>query len=295
MLKSQAIENLLAQFPGKEEFPLDEEVLGEVATVEVAANEWVVEFDQFSTANSGGVGVVLYHREGETIALSFKIEFSCSNNTAEYEAYLIGLAMALEMGVQHLKIVGDSNLVVCQAKRSFSLKEPSLAPYRTLTQRMDEKFYMFRIDHAQRSENKYADAPATLGSQIAFERRNTTMEVKMQKESIIKVLKERFPEKEGCEKDWRSPIKEALLREKDVVELKTAKDYVLMKGEMYRRMLGGILSRCIGHEKAQKKLEEVHSKTYGFCRKVSLYRRLQRVGFYWPDMNKEPNQVQGQY
>ena len=32
---------------------------------------------------------------------------------AEYEAYLIGLAMALEMGIKHLKVLGDSNLVVC--------------------------------------------------------------------------------------------------------------------------------------------------------------------------------------
>ena len=37
---------------------------------------------------------------------------------------------------------------------------------------------------------------------------------------------------EGCKKDWRAPIREALLKEEDVVELKTVKDYVLMKGEL---------------------------------------------------------------
>jgi len=68
----------------------------------------------------------------ETVALLFKMEFLCSNNTSEYEAYLTGLAIALEMGIKHLKVIGDSNLVVCQAKWSFSLKEPSLAPYRML-------------------------------------------------------------------------------------------------------------------------------------------------------------------
>ena len=40
------------------------------------------------------------------------------------------------------------------------------------------------------------------------------------------------------------------MKKEDVVELKTMKDYILMKGELYRRMLGGILSRCMGHEKA---------------------------------------------
>ena len=98
------------------------------------------------------------------MALSFKLKFLCSNNTAEYEAYLVGLATALEMGVKHLKVMGDSNLVVCQAKGTFSLKEPSLAPYRTMTQKMEEKFATFEIEYALRSENYYVDALATLES-----------------------------------------------------------------------------------------------------------------------------------
>ena len=59
------------------------------------------------------MGVVLYHEEDKVVVLSFKLGFSCSNNTAEYEAYLTGLATTLEMGINHLKVMGDSNLVVC--------------------------------------------------------------------------------------------------------------------------------------------------------------------------------------
>ena len=99
---------------------------------EEVREQWVMKFDVSSTAQLGGVRVVLYHKEDEAVALLFKLEFPCSNNTAEYEAYLTGLAMALEMGVKHLRIIGDSNLVVCQAKGSFSLKEPSLAPYKAM-------------------------------------------------------------------------------------------------------------------------------------------------------------------
>lgn len=94
------------------------------------------------------------------------------------------------------------------------------------------------------------------------------------------MLKEKFPEKEECEEDWRAPIKETLLREEDVAELKTVKDYVLMKEELYRKMLRVILSRCVGYKEAQRKLEKVHSKMCGFYKEVSLYRRLQRAGFY---------------
>ena len=74
----------------------------------------------------------MYHEEDKAVALVFKLEFPCSNNTAEYEAYLTGLVTALEIGIKHLRVMGDSNLVVCQTKGSFSLKEPSLVPYRAM-------------------------------------------------------------------------------------------------------------------------------------------------------------------
>ena len=101
----------------------------------------------------------------------------------------MGLVMALEIGLKHLKVIGDSNLVVCEAKGSFSLKEPSLASYRTLAQRLEEKFCTFEIEHAQR-RNQYVDALAALGSKIAFEGSCARVEVKKGRESIIEVLKE---------------------------------------------------------------------------------------------------------
>ena len=165
------------QFLGKEEFLLNDEVPGEVAIAEVSEEQWVMKFDVSSTTYSRRAGIVLYHGGDETTALSFKLVFPFSNNTAKYEAYLTRLATALEMGVKHLKVINDSNLVVYQAKGSFSLKEPSLAPYRTMAQKMEERFSTFEIEHAQRSENRYTDVLAISGSQIAFEGNNTKVEV----------------------------------------------------------------------------------------------------------------------
>ena len=105
--------DLLAQFPREEEFPLDDEVPVEVAMTEEVREQWVMKFDGTSTTQSKGVGVVLYHEEDKVVALSFRLEFPYSNNTAEYEAYLTGLATALEMGIKHLRVLGDLNLVVC--------------------------------------------------------------------------------------------------------------------------------------------------------------------------------------
>ena len=72
-----------------------------------------MKFDGSSTTNSRGAGIVLYHKKEKAEALLFKLEFPCSNNTAEYEAYLTRLAIVLEIGIKHLKVIGDSNLVVC--------------------------------------------------------------------------------------------------------------------------------------------------------------------------------------
>ena len=78
-----------------------------------------MKFDGFSMANLRGAGVVLYHNDEETITLSFKLEFPCSNNIVEYEAYLVGLMMTLKMGIKHLRVIGDSNLVVCKLNEVF--------------------------------------------------------------------------------------------------------------------------------------------------------------------------------
>jgi ribonuclease HI len=102
-------------------------------------------FDGSSTTASTGVGIVLYKGDGEAVTKSFKFDFPCSNNVVEYEAYLAGLAIAYEMGIKHLRVIGDSNIVVCQARGEFSLKEPSLAPYRALAQKLEAKFSTFEI------------------------------------------------------------------------------------------------------------------------------------------------------
>lgn len=46
-----------------------------------------------------------------------------------------------------------------------------------------------------RSENRYVDVLAALDSQIAFERSSARVEIRKRRESIIEILKEKFPNK----------------------------------------------------------------------------------------------------
>ena len=123
--------------------------------------------------------------------------------------------------------------------------ESNLAHTEQWPRRWRKSFLTFKIEHTPRNENRFADVLATLGSQIIFEGDSTRIEVSKRKESIIKVLKERFWE-EQCEGDWQIPIREVLMRGEGAAKLKILKDYALVREELYRRMLGGVLSRCVG-------------------------------------------------
>jgi hypothetical protein len=118
-IKSQAIADLLAQFPEEDNSFISDEVPGEVDEVlmaDLADATWTLRFGGSSIAVSSGAGIVLFRDDGEAVPKSFKLDFPYSNNVAEYEAYLTGLTVAWEMGIKHLKVVGDSNMIVCQAR-----------------------------------------------------------------------------------------------------------------------------------------------------------------------------------
>ena len=91
VVRSQAIADLLTQFTGEEECPLSEEIIGEVAVVELTSKKWTMRFDGSPTKASNGIGIVL----------------SCKD-----EAYLTRLAKALSMGIKHMRVLEDSNLKV---------------------------------------------------------------------------------------------------------------------------------------------------------------------------------------
>ena len=165
-VRGQAIVDLLSNFLGEDSWDITDDVLGEllvVALMEAAGALWTLHFDGSSTTSEGGDGIVLSKSIEETMGMSFKLDFPCTNNMAEYEAYLTSLVVAREMGIKHLQVIEDSNLVVCQARGDFALKEPFLAPYRAMAQRLEDSFEEFNIEHSLRSDNRFADALATLG------------------------------------------------------------------------------------------------------------------------------------
>ena len=82
-------------------------------------------FDGASTQSSAGAGVVLISPSKENIHLSYKLDFKTTNNIAEYEALLLGVKDAKEMGIMCINIFGDANLIIEQVNNTFQKKKIS--------------------------------------------------------------------------------------------------------------------------------------------------------------------------
>ncbi|KAH9298892.1 hypothetical protein KI387_030574, partial [Taxus chinensis] len=71
--------------------------------------------------------------------------FDNTNNTAEYEALLLGLEMERKKGIQNLKVQGDVELIVNQVKGVYQLKNYCLKHYRNKVWDSVECFDAFSI------------------------------------------------------------------------------------------------------------------------------------------------------
>ncbi|CAL8112470.1 unnamed protein product [Prunus armeniaca] len=72
------------------------------------------------------------------------------------------------MGVERMKVIGDSNLVLSQLQGNFTVKEATLAPYRTAAETLINSFKQIVLEHIPGITNRYVDALATLGSKLSF-------------------------------------------------------------------------------------------------------------------------------
>ena len=60
---------------------------------------------------------------------SYKLDFPCTNNIAEYEALLLGLQLLKQLEAQRISILGDSELIIRQIKGEYSARNPRLREY----------------------------------------------------------------------------------------------------------------------------------------------------------------------
>ena len=171
-IKGQALADHLAENPVDEEYEplrtyfLDEEVffVGE-DTTEIYP-EWRLFFYGAVNFKGSGIGAVLVSETGQHYPVTAKLHFSCTNNMAEYEACILGLKLALDMGVHEFLAIGDSDLLIHQVRGEWVVKNPKITPYVELVQELCERFKEVDFRHIPQIQNEFADSLATISSMI---------------------------------------------------------------------------------------------------------------------------------
>ena len=75
--------------------------------------------------------------------MSYKLDFNTTNNISEYEALLLGVKDAKEMGIMCLKIFGDVDLIIQQVNNTFQAKNVRLKAYRDEVWKLRDSFMVF--------------------------------------------------------------------------------------------------------------------------------------------------------
>ena len=105
-----------------------------------------------------GAGFVLEDADGTIVRSGGRFLGSATNNVAEYEALLWGLATALDHGVRDLRVCADSELVVKQLLGAYRVKNEGLKPLYGRAKELLAKFGSVQITHVRREMNQAADA-----------------------------------------------------------------------------------------------------------------------------------------
>ena len=84
---------------------------------------WKMYVNGMANQKESGVGLVVTSPKGIIIDKSLRLGFSTTNNEAESEALLEGMALVQRMGVGSTEIFSNSRLVIGQVKGEFEAKD----------------------------------------------------------------------------------------------------------------------------------------------------------------------------
>ena len=132
-IKGQVLANLVAEFakPSFEENGERPSMDGKSVRVIFLQEPlpWKVYVDYAANQRGSGVGLVVVSPKRIIIKKSLRLGFSATNNEAEYEVLLEGMAMVQKMGGRAVEMFSDLRLVVGQVKGELEAKDVRMQEY----------------------------------------------------------------------------------------------------------------------------------------------------------------------
>jgi hypothetical protein len=100
-IKSQVLADFLAEWTDTQLPP-----------VQLQAELWTMYFNRSLIKTGAGAGLLFISLLRVHMRYIIRLHFPASNNVVEYEALVTDLRIAVELGVRHLDVRGDSQLVI---------------------------------------------------------------------------------------------------------------------------------------------------------------------------------------
>ena len=100
---------------------------------------------------------VLETDDGHVLAALGEAIGVATNNVAEYRALVAGLAKALELGVDDVEVVSDSELLVKQMNGEYRVKNAALVELSLEASHLARELGRVRYRAVRRAENELAD------------------------------------------------------------------------------------------------------------------------------------------
>lgn len=107
-----------------------------------------------------GIGIVIYDGEQKIAGIKKYLGDGLTNNWAEYQALIVGLADLIARGYQgrSLEVRMDSELIVKQMKGEYKVKHAELKKLNTEARTLLAHFPHTTFTHIRREKNNEADA-----------------------------------------------------------------------------------------------------------------------------------------
>jgi ribonuclease HI len=102
-------------------------------------------------------GYVLETEDGHVLAAHGEAIGPATNNVAEYRGLVAGMAKAVEVGVDELDVVSDSELLVKQMRGDYRVKSGLLRPLWEEAGELERRFAKVRYTAVRRARNELAD------------------------------------------------------------------------------------------------------------------------------------------
>jgi ribonuclease HI len=154
-IQSQALANFIADWmPGAQ---------GEETTKDAEA--WTVFCDgSWGTFDVGATAVLVAPYKVRTCYV-VKLDFSCTNDIAEYEALLLGLRKLKAMGIRRAILKTDAQVISGHVDKSSKARDPKLEKYLDVVRRLEASFEGFFVKNIPKGEIEHADLLAKSAAQ----------------------------------------------------------------------------------------------------------------------------------